>query len=143
MSRQPMGVPARVQSDGSSQKSSCTTAVFTRTFPACRKLTVTRAPITDCTWPGPQSGRPGWRTHCPGSMAVSGDGDMTDSDIAGKIHGKANGKIDDRLKLSIFVRHRRRIETVRDCLRLTELMCARMCHDLGGPLGSLTGTIEL
>ncbi|MBW4089729.1 MAG: hypothetical protein HIU82_01250 [Proteobacteria bacterium] len=32
---------------------------------------------------------------------------------------------------------------MRDRLRLAELMCARMCHDLGGPLGSLTGTLEL
>ena len=32
---------------------------------------------------------------------------------------------------------------MRDCVRLAELMCARICHDLGGPLGSLTDTIEL
>jgi histidine phosphotransferase ChpT len=30
-----------------------------------------------------------------------------------------------------------------DCLRLTELVCARLCHDLSGLLGSLVGTLEL
>jgi histidine phosphotransferase ChpT len=30
-----------------------------------------------------------------------------------------------------------------DRLRLTELVCARLCHDLSGLLGSLIGTLEL
>jgi histidine phosphotransferase ChpT len=30
-----------------------------------------------------------------------------------------------------------------DRLRLTELVCARLCHDLSGLLGSLVGTLEL
>ena len=30
-----------------------------------------------------------------------------------------------------------------DPLRLAELLCARLCHDLSGPLGSLLGAVEL
>lgn len=30
-----------------------------------------------------------------------------------------------------------------DSVHLAELICARLCHDLGGPLGSLTGALEL
>ena len=30
-----------------------------------------------------------------------------------------------------------------DRIRLTELVCARLCHDLSGLLGSLVGTLEL
>jgi histidine phosphotransferase ChpT len=30
-----------------------------------------------------------------------------------------------------------------DALRLAELLCARLCHDLSGPLGALIGVIEL
>jgi histidine phosphotransferase ChpT len=32
---------------------------------------------------------------------------------------------------------------MRDALRLAELLCARLCHDLAGPLGSLIGVIEI
>ncbi len=30
-----------------------------------------------------------------------------------------------------------------DCLRMVEVTCARLCHDLSGLLGSLTGALEL
>ena len=36
------------------------------TLPRCSKFTVTRSPITLCTWPTPQSGWPGCRTRWPG-----------------------------------------------------------------------------
>ncbi len=32
---------------------------------------------------------------------------------------------------------------MQDPLRLSELLCARLCHDLSGPLGSLMGVAEL
>ena len=30
-----------------------------------------------------------------------------------------------------------------DSLRLAELLCARLCHDLSGPLGALIGVLEI
>src|SRR5689334_19894346 len=30
-----------------------------------------------------------------------------------------------------------------DLLRLAELLCARLCHDLSGPLGALVGILDL
>jgi len=30
-----------------------------------------------------------------------------------------------------------------EALRLAELLCARLCHDLGGLLGSLIGVLEI
>src|SRR5690242_6705647 len=30
-----------------------------------------------------------------------------------------------------------------DLLRLAELLCARLCHDLSGPLGALIGVLEI
>ena len=30
-----------------------------------------------------------------------------------------------------------------DSLRLAELLCARLCHDLSGPLGALIGILEI
>ena len=30
-----------------------------------------------------------------------------------------------------------------EALRLAELLCARLCHDLSGPLGALIGIIEI
>src|SRR3954454_25339494 len=30
-----------------------------------------------------------------------------------------------------------------DMLRLAELLCARLCHDLSGPLGALVGILEI
>ena len=30
-----------------------------------------------------------------------------------------------------------------DTLRLAELLCARLCHDLAGPLGALIGVLEI
>ena len=52
---------------GSITDSEMTAALIT-TLPACSKLTVTRVPIADWTWPRPQSGWSGWRTIAPGTM---------------------------------------------------------------------------
>lgn len=30
-----------------------------------------------------------------------------------------------------------------DALRLAELLCARLCHDLAGPIGTLVGALDL
>jgi hypothetical protein len=40
------------------------------TLPAFSKFTVMRLPIIDWICPGPQSGRPGWRTKSPGNRAL-------------------------------------------------------------------------
>src|SRR5262249_10611720 len=46
-------------SSASSTSTSPTTSPLINCFPAFSKLTVTRLPMTDCTWPSPQSGQSG------------------------------------------------------------------------------------
>src|SRR5215475_3805999 len=32
---------------------------------------------------------------------------------------------------------------ISDALRLAELLCARLCHDLSGPMGALIGVLDI
>ena len=36
-----------------------------------------------------------------------------------------------------------RMTGMNEALRLAELLCARLCHDLSGPLGALIGVLEI
>ncbi len=66
-----------------------TRSVRISTLPMPSKLTVTRGPVTDWTWPRPQSGRSGWRTKAPGARNsdVNSDIRISISDSGGECSG--------------------------------------------------------